>query len=210
MFYVYLLASRPQGTLYVGLTSDLAKRVFEHKSKAVPGFTPRYGVDTLAGARRRSLPISIPGPDDPRGQGAHVGEDGVDEAGLGVVIGIEVEGEALHQGRADDGGVGGARHRGGLLRAPDAEADRDRQRGEPAQPRDRGGDIDQIGRAGAGYPGDRDIIDKAAGVLDDLWQALLVAGWSGEADDIEARSTRRKSQFGVLLGRQVDDDDPID
>jgi putative endonuclease len=47
MFYVYLLASRPQGTLYVGLTSDLAKRVFEHKSKAVPGFTARYGVDTL-------------------------------------------------------------------------------------------------------------------------------------------------------------------
>jgi putative endonuclease len=47
MFYAYLLASQPYGTLYVGVTSDLAKRVFEHKSKVVPGFTARYGVDML-------------------------------------------------------------------------------------------------------------------------------------------------------------------
>jgi putative endonuclease len=47
VFYVYLLASKPHGTLYIGVTSDLAKRVFEHKSKAVPGFTARYGVDAL-------------------------------------------------------------------------------------------------------------------------------------------------------------------
>jgi putative endonuclease len=47
VFYVYLLASKPHGTLYVGVTSNLAKRVFEHKSKAVPGFTARYGVDAL-------------------------------------------------------------------------------------------------------------------------------------------------------------------
>ena len=47
MFYVYLMASKPHRTLYVGVTSDLAKRVFEHKSKAVPGFTARYRVDTL-------------------------------------------------------------------------------------------------------------------------------------------------------------------
>jgi putative endonuclease len=47
VFYVDLMASKPHGTLYVGVTSDLAKRVFEHKTKAVPGFTARYGVDTL-------------------------------------------------------------------------------------------------------------------------------------------------------------------
>ena len=47
MFYVYLLASKPHGTLYVGVTSGLAKRVWEHKNKAAPGFTARYGVDTL-------------------------------------------------------------------------------------------------------------------------------------------------------------------
>ena len=47
MFYPYLLASKPYGTLYVGLTSEIAKRVWEHKSKAVPGFTARHSVDTL-------------------------------------------------------------------------------------------------------------------------------------------------------------------
>jgi putative endonuclease len=47
MFPVYLLASKPYGTLYVGVTSDLPKRIFEHKSKATPGFTARYGVGRL-------------------------------------------------------------------------------------------------------------------------------------------------------------------
>ena len=47
MFFVYLLASQPQGTLYVGVTSDLVRRVWQHKSKAVPGFTSKYGVDRL-------------------------------------------------------------------------------------------------------------------------------------------------------------------
>ena len=47
MLYVYLLASKPRGTLYVGVTSDLARRVWEHKENAVPGFTARCGVDKL-------------------------------------------------------------------------------------------------------------------------------------------------------------------
>ena len=47
MYYVYLLASKPYGTLYVGVTSDLARRVWEHKHKLVSGFTERYGVDRL-------------------------------------------------------------------------------------------------------------------------------------------------------------------
>ena len=47
MFYVYMLASKPYGTLYIGVTSDLVKRVWEHKSKAVPGFAARYGVENL-------------------------------------------------------------------------------------------------------------------------------------------------------------------
>jgi len=44
---VYMLASQRNGTLYVGVTSDLIKRVWEHKSDAVDGFTKRYGVHTL-------------------------------------------------------------------------------------------------------------------------------------------------------------------
>ncbi len=47
MFYVYMLASKPYGTLYIGTTSDLARRIAEHKNKVVPGFTKRYGVRQL-------------------------------------------------------------------------------------------------------------------------------------------------------------------
>ena len=47
MFYVYLLASKPHGTLYVGATSDLVQRVWEHKVKAIPGFTAKYDVNCL-------------------------------------------------------------------------------------------------------------------------------------------------------------------
>jgi len=45
--FTYLLASRRHGTLYLGVTNDLVRRVYEHKSKAAPGFTSRYGVDRL-------------------------------------------------------------------------------------------------------------------------------------------------------------------
>ena len=41
---VYLLATKRNGTLYVGVTSDLVKRVWEHKSDVVDGFTKRYGI----------------------------------------------------------------------------------------------------------------------------------------------------------------------
>jgi len=44
---VYILASKPNGTLYVGVTSDLASRVEAHRSGAVPGFTERYNVKIL-------------------------------------------------------------------------------------------------------------------------------------------------------------------
>ena len=44
---VYILASRRNGTLYAGVTSDLVKRIWEHKSDLVDGFTKRYGVHVL-------------------------------------------------------------------------------------------------------------------------------------------------------------------
>lgn len=44
---VYILASKPNGTLYIGVTSDLTRRVREHRSDAVDGFTKRYGVHRL-------------------------------------------------------------------------------------------------------------------------------------------------------------------
>ena len=45
--YVYILASQKNGTLYVGLTSDLIRRVWQHKNKFVPGFTKKYNVTIL-------------------------------------------------------------------------------------------------------------------------------------------------------------------
>ncbi len=44
---VYLLASKRNGTLYIGVTSDLIRRVWEHKQGAVDGFTKKYGVHML-------------------------------------------------------------------------------------------------------------------------------------------------------------------
>jgi putative endonuclease len=44
---VYLLASKRNGTLYVGVTSDLVQRVWQHKNDLTEGFTKRYGVHTL-------------------------------------------------------------------------------------------------------------------------------------------------------------------
>ncbi|MCK9351252.1 MAG: GIY-YIG nuclease family protein [Candidatus Paceibacterota bacterium] len=45
--FVYILASKKNGTLYVGVTSNLQKRIYEHKNNAVPGFTQKYKVHDL-------------------------------------------------------------------------------------------------------------------------------------------------------------------
>ena len=47
MFAAYILASGRNGTIYVGSTDDLAKRVWEHREKLRPGFTSQYGVTQL-------------------------------------------------------------------------------------------------------------------------------------------------------------------
>ena len=45
--HVYMLASRRHGTIYLGVTNNLSRRVWEHKTKVFKGFTERYGVDRL-------------------------------------------------------------------------------------------------------------------------------------------------------------------
>lgn len=46
-YYLYILFSKPNGTLYVGVTNNLVRRIYEHKHKLVPGFTAWYGIDKL-------------------------------------------------------------------------------------------------------------------------------------------------------------------
>jgi putative endonuclease len=46
-FYIYILASRKNGTLYIGVTSNLVKRTYEHKNNLVEGFTQQYRIHTL-------------------------------------------------------------------------------------------------------------------------------------------------------------------
>jgi putative endonuclease len=46
-YYVYMLASKSYGTLYVGVTNDLVRRAYEHKEGIINGFTERYGVHKL-------------------------------------------------------------------------------------------------------------------------------------------------------------------
>ena len=47
VYWVYILASAIGGTLYVGVTNDLVRRVYEHRTGAVPGFTSRYRIHQL-------------------------------------------------------------------------------------------------------------------------------------------------------------------
>jgi putative endonuclease len=46
-YFVYILASKPYGTLYIGFTGDLVKRIYEHREKHVDGFTKKYDVSIL-------------------------------------------------------------------------------------------------------------------------------------------------------------------
>lgn len=55
--YVYILASKRNGTLYTGVTRDLPSRLYEHQNKLTPGFTSRYGVKTLVWFEEHDLLI---------------------------------------------------------------------------------------------------------------------------------------------------------
>ena len=46
-YYIYILTNRKNGTLYIGMSNDLERRVFEHKNKLIKGFTKKYGLNRL-------------------------------------------------------------------------------------------------------------------------------------------------------------------
>ena len=45
--YIYILANKPYGTVYIGITNDLSRRIYEHKNNAIKGFTSRYDLHKL-------------------------------------------------------------------------------------------------------------------------------------------------------------------
>jgi putative endonuclease len=55
-FYVYILANKRNGTLYIGVTNNLIRRVHEHKDEVVAGFTKQYGVHSLVHFEEFSTP----------------------------------------------------------------------------------------------------------------------------------------------------------
>jgi putative endonuclease len=57
-YFVYLLASGRHGTLYLGMTNDLIRRVYQHKNMLLGGFTARYGVDRLVWFESYDDPVS--------------------------------------------------------------------------------------------------------------------------------------------------------
>jgi len=57
-YYVYILTTRLNTVFYTGVTSDLAKRLFEHRTSAVPGFTQRYNVYKLVYYEKHTDPFT--------------------------------------------------------------------------------------------------------------------------------------------------------
>jgi putative endonuclease len=46
-YYVYIIASRKDGAIYIGVTNDVVRRIYQHRTKAVPGFTSKYNITKL-------------------------------------------------------------------------------------------------------------------------------------------------------------------
>jgi putative endonuclease len=57
-YYVYIIASRKDGAIYIGVTNDIVRRIYEHRIKAVPGFASKYNITRLVGFEIYDDPVS--------------------------------------------------------------------------------------------------------------------------------------------------------
>jgi len=58
-YYIYILTSKRNGTLYIGVTNNLVRRVWEHKNDVVEGFTKKYGVHQLVWYEAANTPGAV-------------------------------------------------------------------------------------------------------------------------------------------------------
>ncbi|MFA8385202.1 MAG: GIY-YIG nuclease family protein [Pelagibaca sp.] len=56
--FVYMMTNKPYGTLYIGVTNDFIRRVWEHRNHLSPGFTDRYNLEQLVFMERHDAPIA--------------------------------------------------------------------------------------------------------------------------------------------------------
>ena len=57
-YYVYIIASRRDGAIYIGVTNNLVRRAYEHRIKAIPGFTSKYNITQLVWFEVYDDPVS--------------------------------------------------------------------------------------------------------------------------------------------------------
>ena len=119
-------------------------------------------------------------------------------------------GHRVDDRRADHDAVGRGADHPRLLGGLDAEADADRQVGVALDALDRGRDLARVRQRRAGDAGHRHVVDEARRVLQHLGQPLVVGGGRRQPDEVDAGLQRRDAQLLVHLGRQVDDDQPVD
>ena len=180
------------------------------RTKLVSQFTtpPSYSSARRGAARR--APAGAARPAHAGSEPADEGERCGNEPGPCASRGIEPARDHLDEGRAHHGGIGKAGEAGGVFRRLDAEADGERKGRVPAQGLDRGGDLAELGTPRARDPGDRDVIDESARTREHGLEPGRIGRGGDEADHGDPRRLGQRAQLGVLLGRQVDDDEPVD
>jgi putative endonuclease len=57
-YFVYIIASRKDGAIYIGVSNDIVRRIFEHRNKVVPGFASKYNITRLVWFEMYDDPIS--------------------------------------------------------------------------------------------------------------------------------------------------------
>jgi putative endonuclease len=58
-YFVYIIASRKDGAIYIGVSNDIVRRIYEHRNKVVPGFASKYNITRLVWFEMYDDPISV-------------------------------------------------------------------------------------------------------------------------------------------------------